>query len=116
MNLYAVRDRLIDYWLTPFAGPDDKAVMSGLAQVVNDQETNRDIAQAPQHFELWQIATITSDGHVEPKKGLVCQLDSLVRRSVRNEPGAKPAHGTLSKATQPGRPGTTEIDGDDTPE
>lgn len=83
MNIYAVRDRLIDYYQTPFTGPGDNEVKAALARMINHGETTSDIAQAPQHFELWHLGKVTDEGQLIAERYLVCDADSLVRTGVR---------------------------------
>lgn len=87
MKIYAIRDRLIDYWQQPFAGPDDKAVMQALARSVNNGDTTNDIAQAPHHFELHQLGEVSEDGHLIPERRFICDCAQLVRGRVRDQPG-----------------------------
>lgn len=84
MKIYAVRDRLLDYYMQPFVGPDDKEVMSALARTVNNEADTNGIAQAPHHFELWELGTIEGEGNLTPTRRLVCDCASLIRRGVRS--------------------------------
>lgn len=92
MKIYAVRDRLIDYFMQPFAAPGDKEVMASLARTINTGEATSDISQAPHQFELWKLAEVTEDGHIVPNRELVCDCASLVRRDIRrgDHAGATP--------------------------
>lgn len=84
IKIYAVRDRLIDYYMQPFIGPSDKEVMSALARTINNTEDTNGIAQAPHHFELWELGTIGEEGEITPTRKLVCDCASLIRRGVRS--------------------------------
>lgn len=97
MNIYALRDRLIDYYMQPFAGPDHKSVMAAVARTVN-QEGMNDIYQAPHHFELWQLGEVTDDGHIVEKRELIADCASFVRAGIRT-PGQSQGPGT---ETNPG--------------
>lgn len=88
MNIYAVRDRLIDYYMQPFVGPNDKEVMAALARTVNNIEDTNGIAQAPHHFELWELGTIDEEGNITPTRKLVCDCASLIRAGLRERPTA----------------------------
>lgn len=90
--IYAVRDRLIDYFMTPFCAPSDKHVLASLANVINNTEATDAIAQAPHHFEIWKLGTVHEDGHIEPQQGLITDCASLVRPGIRTreERGAQP--------------------------
>lgn len=89
MKIYAIRDRLINYYMQPFAAPGDKEVMSAVATTINNG-ANSDIAQAPHHFEIWQLGEVHEDGHIEPSQILVCDCASLIRTGLRKSPGAQP--------------------------
>jgi len=97
MNIYAVRDRLIDYYLHPFAAHTDKEVMGALATAINREGNMDAIAQAPHHFEIWKIGIIIENGNIQPCKELLGTADSLVRPSVGGEP----------PKTSPGTPALT---------
>lgn len=94
MRIYALRDRLMDYWQQPFAGPNDKAVMQALARSVNNGDTTNDIAQAPHQFELHQLGEVTEDGHIVPQRRFICDCSSLIRANLRSQPG--PEHAEAS--------------------
>lgn len=83
MNIYAVRDRLIDYYMQPFVGPSDKEVMSALARTVNNTGDTNGITQAPHHFELWELGKVDDEGNITPTRKLVCDCASLIRAGVR---------------------------------
>ena len=85
-GIYAVRDRLLDYFQQPFIATDTKAVQAALAELVNNQESAHAIAQAPQHFELFKIGAVTEDGHVYGTHELICECSALIRARLRNEP------------------------------
>lgn len=84
MKLYAVRDRLIDYYLRPFTAEDDKNVMASLSETINNAENKAPIAQTPSHFEIWRLAEIDQEsGAVVPSKELLADCASLVRGDLR---------------------------------
>lgn len=83
MNIYAIKDILIDYYLQPFAGENDKEVMAAVAAVVNNQGNMDAIAQSPHHFEIWRIGKVDEEGHLTPDRELVAPVHSLVRGRVR---------------------------------
>lgn len=103
MKMYAVRDRLLDYYMTPFFAEGDKPVMHTLSKIING-ESEHAFSQAPQHFELWALAEIDdTTGEITDAKKLLCECNSLVRHSIRDTPKLErdePA------PTPPGRPGT----------
>lgn len=94
-GIYAVRDRLLDYYQQPFIATDRKAVQAALAELINNNESAHAITQAPQHFELFQIGAVTEDGHVYSKHELICECSALVRSGVRNR--AAPGNGEVSQ-------------------
>lgn len=85
MKIYAIKDRLIDYFMQPFAGPEDKAVMAAIARTINNVGDMSDIAQAPHHFEIWQLGQVTEDGHLIPERALIADCASLVRPGLRTD-------------------------------
>lgn len=82
MKIYAIRDRLVDYFMTPFAAPETKPVMAALATTINSGD-HSDIATNPHHFELWQLGQVQEDGHITPSREFICDLSSLIRPGVR---------------------------------
>lgn len=84
MKIFAVRDRLLDYYMQPFVGPSHKEVQAALARTVNNFEDTNGISQAPHHFELWELGEITEEGHITPTRILICDCASLVRAGVRS--------------------------------
>lgn len=90
MKIYAVRDRLIDYFMQPFVGQSDKQVLSALSETINRDHTHA-IQAAPHHFEVWELGEVDEDtGEIRPKRQLLADCASLVRASVRTDPGAEP--------------------------
>lgn len=85
MNLYAIRDRLLDYYMQPFVGPTDKQVLASIANIVNSETSENAITKAPHHFEIWRLAKITeATGWVERQLSLLADCSSLVRPGVRD--------------------------------
>lgn len=103
MNIYAIRDKLINYFLTPFAAPNDAEVLSAIAQQVNGEQKSA-IAQAPHHFEIWRIGKVKDDGYIVPEKELVADATSLIRTGIRTKSEGEPA-GRASQAAQDERTG-----------
>lgn len=106
MKLYAIRDRLLDYFLQPFTGPGDKEVMGSLATSINTEESTNAIQAAPHHFELWRLAEIEQEtGHVKASHEFLCDCSSLLRGRVRDlaatEPGAGANAATPRRSTRP---------------
>lgn len=83
MKLYAIRDRLLDYFMQPFAAPTDKHVLAAISQSINQGTNNDDIAQSPHHFEVWKLAEVTDDGYIVQDRQLIASCASLIRERVR---------------------------------
>lgn len=81
MNIYAIKDVLLEYFMTPFAGHGDKDVMNSLAAMLNNPEVKNDqVKDAPHHFQLWRLAKVWEDtGEVEPARELLCDCNNLIR-------------------------------------
>lgn len=98
MKLYAIRDRLIGYYMTPFPGPSDHQVKAAVANNVNNGG-DHGINKAPHQFELWRLAGFDEEtGKVTGEPEYLCDLASLVRRGVREG-------GDAGETTLPGAPG-----------
>lgn len=83
LKLYAIRDRLIGYFMQPFPGPSDHQVKAAVATNVNNGGDHA-INQAPHQFELWRLAGIDEEtGKVTGDPEYLCELASLIRGSVR---------------------------------
>lgn len=84
MKIFAVRDRMLDYFQRPMAFERAADVLSALGTVVNnpDQVTN-EIHQAPHHFELWELGEVDEEGKIRVTHTLVANCSSLVRDSFR---------------------------------
>lgn len=79
LGIYAVRDRLLDHLMHPFIGANDKMVMQGLSELINNKEVTHAIAQAPHHYELHKLGEIDEDGNVSAKRELICDASTLIR-------------------------------------
>jgi len=115
MRIYAVRDRLIDYYMQPFVGPNEKEVMAALARTVNNEVDTNGISQAPHHFELWELGTIDEEGNITPTRKLICDCASLIRGGVRTAAERRGAQAQADPSSQPaptgGAPGRTRTNG-----
>lgn len=108
MKIYAVRDRLIDYYMQPFIAPTDKQVMGAISTTINNPEQTSAIQAAPHQFEIWTLGEIDEEsGKVTARLELVADCASLVRRDLRDraphEPGVK-TNGTVAGSRE-GAPG-----------
>lgn len=105
MKLYALRDRLIGYYLQPFTGPDEHGVKASLAETING-DVQHALTKSPHHFELHELAEIDQEtGKVTPTgPKLIADCSSLIREDIR-ETGA-PGAGPHARAA-PGRSRTS---------
>lgn len=87
MRIYAIKDRLIDYFMQPFVGPDDKSVLASVARLVNQGEVTSDIAQAPHQFEVWCLGIVQEDGTLTPERQYLGDCSSLIRSGIRQGRG-----------------------------
>jgi len=99
MKIYCVHDRLINYWLTPLTASDDAAMKHSLSTVVNNDESQHAITQAPHHYDLYKLGEIKEDGQIQPCKEFICTASDLIRA----RPGSAAA--TSVQARGPGVPG-----------
>lgn len=106
MKIYAVRDRLIHYFMTPFCGADDKQVLAGLANHINNPEGTYDaIKQAPHHFEIWKLGEVQENGLITSKIDFLADCSSLVRASVRSTTDAGTGADAPARGRRPQPPG-----------
>lgn len=91
MNIYALHDRLLDHWRTPFAAPTDKDVLASLSTTIT-REPDSDVAYAPHHFEIWKLGEVHEQtGRLEAKHEFIADCSTLVRaRRQPSEPGERP--------------------------
>lgn len=108
MNIYAIRDRLINYYQTPFMAHTDKEVLASLAKLINGEDINiHEIAQAPQHYEIWRLGQVDQDGDLIQDKELLADCASLIRIGVRtrheptNQVGKTPGQSTSPESRNP---------------
>lgn len=85
MIIAAIRDRLMDYFMQPFAAPGIPQLLSAISRQVTN-ETESDIAQAPHQFEVWKLGQVDDQGHITVERVYLCDCSSLVRSRVRQEP------------------------------
>lgn len=104
MKIYAIKDRMIDYFMTPFTGESDRQVQAGLAQTINNPGNMNAIAQTPHHFELWQLGEVNEDtGKITEHREFIADCSSLVRPSIRGpgKSGETEGQGTTGRRTAP---------------
>lgn len=107
MRIYAIRDRMLDYFLTPFASRTDKEVLGGIAAGINNGDSKDALAQTPHHFEVWCIGEVLEDGSIVAAKVLIADCGSLVRPG---RPSAESGGGPYQEASG-GRRGPQGGDG-----
>lgn len=90
MRIYAIRDRLIDYFLPPFIAHHDHAVLASISAQIGKGETNDVLAQAPHHFELWRLGEVQEDGHINANREFIADCSTLIRAEWKS---AKPGEG-----------------------
>lgn len=104
MKIYAIKDRLIGYFLVPFIAPSDKEIMAGISHEINRPDNYAAIAQSPHHFEIYTLGEIDDEGNITVRKEFICDCGSLIRTgrdSTESTTGATPgtpresANGTL---------------------
>lgn len=112
MKLFAIRDRLLDYFQNPVAFDQAQHVQRNLATTINNPEMVNEITQAPDHFELWQIAEVDDQGHVVEKRELICNCSSLIRNGVwkREQPNGTEAEIATGGSRSPLRPSQRPTD------
>lgn len=87
MKIYAVRDRMLNYYMQPFAGPGDKEVLAAISAQVNNGDAVG-IAAAPHHYEIWRLADISEEGHVQESREFIADCSSLIRAGHKKAPVA----------------------------
>lgn len=104
MKIFAIRDRLVDYYMTPFCAESTKQVLASLAGTINNPENLNAIAQTPQHFEVWQLGEVNEDtGDLQAKREYIADCSSLVRASVRAD-----TEGRSGAGASKGHPGDNQ--------
>jgi len=103
MRIYAIRDRLIDYFMRPFFLENDKAAMQAIAEIVNDKEGASAIAQTPHQFELWRLADIEENGEVKGSKEYLGDASGLIRTGVRPDTNRRPGSDESKDQPEPRR-------------
>lgn len=82
MNVYSVRDRMIDYFLPPFLAPSDNEAIAAIAAAVNS-EGDHALTKAPKDFEIWRLAYIEETGTVKGPPERLRNCLTLIRDSIR---------------------------------
>lgn len=98
MYVYAIRDRMLDFYMCPFPGNSDKEVLASVARLINSGESQDAIAKAPQHFEIWRLCEITETGEINVQRELLADAVSLVR-SPSGESVARRSENPLQRSS-----------------
>lgn len=109
MKLYAIRDRLLDYYQQPFAAHADTDVLAALSRTISNGGDDV-IAQAPQHFEIWRLGHVTETGHLDDSdRELLADLSALIRTRRPTTTATERELQTAQERSQgaPQRPGET---------
>lgn len=90
MKIYALRDRMLNYFLNPFAAPADTDVLGSVSNLVNSGDMSG-LAQAPHQFEIWRLGEVTTDGNILAAKELLAECHALIRpKPGEGEKGPRP--------------------------
>lgn len=82
LKLYAIRDRLVDYFMQPFIAPSDEQVLASVAQLINGKDPHV-IKDAAHHFEIWRLAEVDEKtGQVGGDREFLCDCASLIRGDI----------------------------------
>lgn len=117
IKLFAIRDRLLDYFMQPYLiGHNEPEILSLVANMVNQEDSKHAVHTNPSHFEVWRLAEIQEQtGQVHGDREFLADCASLIRGSVREGggPGASaipspnggrggkaPAAGEVANASQ----------------
>lgn len=104
MKMYAVRDRLIDYFLQPFFAPSDAQALAAVGGTINDEASTHAITLHPEHFEIYRIAEFNENtGQIGGDREFIQDAASLVRGGIRGtgEPGANAIQGATGGRGEP---------------
>lgn len=88
-SVYAIRDRLLNYFMQPFIAHNDASALASIGETVNEPGGSHAIQKSPHHFEVWRISEITDDYEALPKKAFLADASSLIREHFRpvGQPG-----------------------------
>lgn len=106
MKIFAVRDRMLDYFQVPVVVHREQDLIAAIARGINGEGDDRnELAQAPDHYELWLLAEVDDQGRINEKREFIANCASFVRNGVwaRRKPG--PAGTESEPGAIQGRPG-----------
>jgi len=97
MKIFAIRDRLLNYFQRPVMADHAPDVVAAVATAINGGDKN-DFCQKPEDFEIWQVGEFDQEsGAIIPKLTIVTNCLSLVRTGVRE--GGAPTRTAPTGAT-----------------
>lgn len=103
MKIFAIRDRLLDYYQRPMVFDRAPDLMAALAKAINSTEGENEIQQAPEQFELWQLGEVDDQGNLKAERQLIINCASLIRNGVwtRTQRGSRQTDGEAPGSAQP---------------
>lgn len=109
MKIYAIRDRMLDYFQPPVCVHRGEDLLAAIAKGINGEgEAKNELAQAPDHYELWRIGEVDDQGHIHPEREFIVNCAQLIRGGVwKRQPGTPGVDGEApgSRAPMRGAPG-----------
>jgi len=109
--LYAIRDRMLDYYQRPVFSDRKSDFVAAVANAINTGGTN-DFCQTPEHFEIWELGSFNVEtGQLEGKQTIITNCASLVRNGVRHERTSPPAATPRAPGQSTGAPRHAPRDG-----
>lgn len=90
MKIYAIRDRMLDYFQPPVCVNRGEDLLAAIAKSINGVgEAKNELAQAPDHYEVWRIGEVDDQGHIKPEREFIINCSQLIRGGVwKRQPGA----------------------------
>lgn len=83
MKIFAIRDRLLNYFQRPVMADQAPDVVAAVAAAINNGDQN-DFCKKPEDFEIWQVGEFDQEsGAIIPKLTIVTNCLSLIRGRVR---------------------------------
>lgn len=79
MKIIAVKDILLDYFMTPFCTHSVHEAIGGIAAVINNPENQDAISKSPSQFQIWLLGEVDPEGAVTARRELLASCHSLVR-------------------------------------
>lgn len=102
---------MLDYFQVPVVVHRGEDFFAAVARGINGTEdTRNELAQAPDHYEIWLIGEVDDQGHINAKRELVFNCASFIRHGVwnRRQPG-NPDNGRQPPTIQSGPDGAGRL-------